>query len=80
MTRLERKVKRSVPGGRRSFVVILHPAEGERPASIELREARARRGYAVTVEGMYRMLADRAVENRRAARRGVRRGRVGAGR
>ena len=80
MTRLERKVRRSVAAGRRSFVVMLHPAEGENPARVEVRESGARKGHAVTVEGLYRMLADRAVENRRAARRGVRRGLLGGAR
>lgn len=68
MTRLEREVVRAVGSGRERYVVRLVPATDKGPAAVEVRPFRAREGKAVTVEGLFRMLADREVQTRRARR------------
>lgn len=57
MTALTRPVRRVVPRERRNLVVTLHPGE---PAEIEVREARRRTGYRVSIATLYTMLATRA--------------------
>lgn len=74
MTGLHRVVRRKVPGGRRGFVVALHP--GADPM-IAVREAGRRGpGLMITVSGLYTILAIREAERARReklARRKARR-------
>lgn len=70
MTALERKVRREVQrDGGRALVIILHPAIGEHPAVLEVREKGRRAGYSAPVGSVYQMLAQRAADNARASRR-----------
>lgn len=57
MTRLERRVRRSVGEGRDGYVVILHPADGSLAASIEVRERGRRKGYRIELGRLYTRLA-----------------------
>lgn len=72
MTKLEREVRRMVRSGRHRFAVTLAKGNADEEATIEVRLARTREGHAITVEGLYRMLAERAVVKRKAAKRGAR--------
>lgn len=67
MTGLTRTVKRGVPGGRRGFVVAIHP--GKDPM-IEVREKYRREGFSITVASLYTILAwreaDRVAREKRA--------------
>ncbi len=69
MTVLSRPVKRRVPGGRRGFVVSLHP--GLVPL-VEVREAGRRKGFSVPVANLYTILAQREAERERAEKRAAR--------
>jgi len=66
MTLLERRVRRVVLSDRRNLVVTLLP--GAVPM-LELREKGRRSGYTVTLAGLFTMLAVRAADQKRAARR-----------
>lgn len=68
MTRLTREVRRSVGEGRERYVVTLVPATGSGGAMVNVRVHGARSGHEVTVDGLYRMLAERAVVERRRRR------------
>jgi len=57
VTALRKVVRRVIANPRRNLVVTLHPGE---MAEIEVREARRRVGYRVTVATLYTMLAARA--------------------
>lgn len=73
MTRLERPVRRRVRRDRvRDLVVSLVPARGEDPARLEVREWRRSKGFSASLETVYRLLAEREVQNARASRRGAR--------
>lgn len=75
MIRLVRPVRRRIPAPRRDLVVALELIGDE--ATITVRERRRRRGYTVTVRGLFIMLAKRAADlevlerarKRKAARR-----------
>lgn len=64
MTRLNRPVRRVVPRERRNLVVTLFPGISDAYApvmpQIEVREARRRVGYRVTIATLHTMLAARA--------------------
>lgn len=72
MTALSRKLKRSVPGGRRGLVVILHP--GAEPL-LEIRERRRRRGYAIPIRNLFVILGQREADRLRAEKRAARKAR-----
>lgn len=76
MTTLSRTLRRRVPGGRRGFVVILHPGAA---ALVEVREARRRRGFSIPVASLYTILAQREAERARAEKRAARRKRIQLG-
>jgi len=69
MTDLQRVLKRRVPGGRRGYVVILHP--GATPL-LEIREAGRRKGFAAPIANLYTILAQREAERVRAEKRAAR--------
>jgi len=73
VTGLGRKVRRVVECGGRRVVVTLLPATEYGPAMVEVREARSRKAWSVTVEGLLRMLAERDRESGRVRRSGARR-------
>ncbi len=74
MTKLTRPVKRAVEAGSRELIVVLTPGGGQRPALVEVREKGRRAGYAITVGSLFVMLAMRAADPKRAARKMRRRG------
>jgi len=70
VTALERKVRREVArAGGRALVVILHPAAGEHPAVLEVREKGRRVGFSAPLGAVFQMLAQRSADNARASRR-----------
>jgi hypothetical protein len=73
VTGLTRKVRREVArASGRPLVVILHPAEGDRPAVVEVKEKGRRAGFSAPVGAVFQMLAERAANMRRSSRRGAR--------
>ena len=73
MTILNRRLKRAVPDPRRPLVVMLHPAHGELPALIEVREKGRRSGPRISIPALHSLLVRREVDGRRAERAHLRR-------
>ena len=74
MTPLSRPVRRSVPSPRRPLVVSLTLESGE--AVLSVREKGRRQGYAITVAGLFLVLAKRAADLAVAQRKAKRRGKA----